>query len=88
MVTTNSTQIQTIDVPLPVGSRVTLLEDVDVESGDAGSSGSILFEDYVERYVPETGLLEFDGSDIGRSRFIELLEAADSIEIITDYEEV
>jgi len=86
MVNTNTVAIQTTDVPLPVGSRVTLVEDVDIDS-QAGSSGTILFEDYVERYVPETGLLEFEDSGIGLRDFKDLLEDADSIEIITDYEE-
>jgi len=85
MVNTNTVAIQTMDVPLPVGSRVTLLKNVDIDS-QAGHSGTILFEDYVERYVPETGLLEFEESGIGLRDFKDLLEDADSTEIITDYE--
>lgn len=83
----NTTDIQTIDVPLPVGSRVTLLEGVDIDSQE-GSSGTVLFEGYVEQYIPETGLLSFEDNDTGRSEFNKLVGEADTIEIISNYEEV
>lgn len=67
------------------GSRVTLLKDVDIDSKE-GSSGTILFEGYVDRYVPQTGLLEFEESDVGRTEFQRLLDEADAIEVIQAYE--
>lgn len=85
--TTSNTMIQKIEVPLPVGSRVTLLKDVDIDSQE-GSSGTVLFEDYVEQYVPETGLLRFEDSDIGRAEFKQLADEAGAMEIIRNYEEV
>ena len=85
--TTSNTMIQKIEVPFPVGSRVTLLKDVDIDSQE-GSSGTVLFEDYVEQYVPKTGLLRFEDSDIGRSQFKQLADEADAMEIISNYEKV
>ena len=76
---------QTIEVGISPGSRVTLLKDVDIDSKE-GSSGSILFEGYVDRYVPQTGLLEFEESDVGRTEFQQLLDEADAIEVIQSYE--
>lgn len=81
MVTGHSYSVQTIGVPLQVGSRVTLLEDVDVDD-EGGSAASIMFEDHVDQYVPETGLLVFEESDIGRAEFHDLLDGADGVEII------
>jgi len=45
---------------------------------------SILFEGYVNRYVPDTGLLEFEDSNIGRADFLDLLQECDGIEVIYD----
>jgi len=73
---------QEITVPLESGARVTLLSDVSVEENAEGSTGTVLFEDYVERHVPETSLLEFEESDVGRVEFLSLLDEAESIEII------
>jgi hypothetical protein len=75
---------QSIEVMLPVGSRVTLLENVDIDEHE-GSSGEILFEGYVNRFIPETGLIEFEDSDVGRIEFLSLLDEADSVEIIQEY---
>lgn len=69
-----------IEVPLEAGSRVTLLDDVDTDAG--GSAGVITFEDSVERYVPDTSLLEFEESDVGLAEFRELVSECESIEII------
>lgn len=78
------TETQKIDVPLKVGSRVTLMENVSIEDGEEGSTASITFEDYVEQYVPQTGLLSFENSDIGRGEFIEMAEDADGVEILKE----
>lgn len=76
---------QTIEVGISPGSRVTLLKDVDIDNS-GGSSGTILFEGYVDRYVPQTELLEFEESDVGRTEFQQLLDEADAIEVIQSYE--
>lgn len=75
---------QTITVPLPVGSRVTLLEDVEIEDEAEGSTASIFFEDYLEQYVPETGLLRFENGDVGRAEFIKMMKEADGVEILKE----
>jgi len=72
---------QLISVPLRPGDRVTLLEDVDIDS-EEGVVAGIMFEDYVEQYVPDTGLLRFENSDVGRAEFIEMVDEADGIEIL------
>lgn len=70
----------TIDVPLKVGSRVALLEDTDIDEG-GGYAASVMYEATVERYVPETLLLEMsDGT--GLAEFKEMLEEADGVEIV------
>lgn len=65
---------QTIDVPLKVGSRVTLIRY-------GGHTEYIMFEDVVKQYVPDTGLLRFERSDYGRAKFIEMLQESDGVEI-------
>lgn len=71
-----------IEVPLKVGSRVALLEDIDVDEHD-GYAASIMYEATVEQYVPETRLLRMsDGTQL--AEFMELLEKADGIEIIQE----
>lgn len=74
---------QQISVPLQVGSRVVLYEDVDIDS-DGGLAAGILFEDHVEQYVPSTALLRFEESDIGRAEFIDLVNKAEGIEILKE----
>jgi hypothetical protein len=73
---------QTIDVPMKVGSRVSVLTDVDLEEG--GSSGSIVFEDTVVQYVPSAGKLEFADSDIRYAEFKELLAEYDSVQVMRE----
>lgn len=80
----NTMNDQTIGIPLSVGSRVTLLTDVEIEDDDSGSTGTILFDGRVEQYVPQTGKLSFEGKDIGQAGFLDLLEEADGIEILED----
>lgn len=75
---------QSITVPLPVGSRVELYEDVDIDA-EEGVATSIIFSDYVEQYSPGTGLLSFENSDVGRAEFINAMKEADGIEVIRDY---
>lgn len=72
---------QQISVPLLVGSRVVLHEDVDMDS-EGGYAAGIMFEDVVAQYVPDTGLLRFEDSDVGKAEFEELLEEAEGIEIL------
>ena len=67
---------QSIEVPLQVGSKVTLLTE--------GSSEGVLFEDYVEQYVPDTGLLRFENSEIGKTEFEQLLDKSDGVEVLTE----
>ena len=72
----------TIDVPLKVGSRVVLTEDIDVDE-EGGHTASIIYEATVEQYVPETALLRMsDGTQL--AEFRELLEEAEGIEIIRE----
>ncbi len=66
---------QTIEVPLYVNSQVTLLTNVESET-------MVTFSDTVTQYVPETGLLRFENSDIGRAAFTSMVEEADGIEIV------
>jgi len=73
---------QTITVNLKVGSRVSILKDVDTDEG--GFMASTVFEDTVEQYVPQTGLLRFEESDIGLSEFKELLGQHDSVQVIRE----
>jgi len=76
---------QEIPVRLPVGTRVVLYEEATIEQSggeDVGGTASIFFEGYVEQYVPETGLLEFEDSYVGKAAFFELLEDAAGLEII------
>ncbi len=78
---------QTIPVQLRVGSWVTVFESVDVDEDDeglAGFSGSPAFEDKVEQYAPQTGLLRFEDSDIGRAEFESLLEEHDSVQVVRE----
>jgi len=71
---------QEISVPLTVGDRVSLFDEVDAEEG--GFAAGTMFEDTVEQYVPDTGLLRFEDSDIGRAEFKQLLDEAEGLQII------
>lgn len=73
---------QTIEVPLKVGSRVSVLKDIDLEID--GYMATPVFEDTVVQYIPQTGKLVFDESDIGLPEFKELLEEYDSVEIVRE----
>lgn len=73
--------IQTINVPLNVGSFVELYEDVDMDE-EKGMSAGILFEGTVAQYVPETGLLRFEENDVGRAEFLRLLDACEGYQVI------
>lgn len=71
---------QTIEVSLPVGSRVTVFDDVDMDDG--GFAGSVVFEGTVEQYSPDTRKLVFEDSTVGYSEFAELVDEYDSIQVI------
>ena len=72
---------QTIEVPLYVNSQVTLLTNVEMDD-TKGFETMVTFSDTVTQYVPETGLLRFENSDIGRAAFTSMVEEADGIEIV------
>lgn len=73
---------QTIPVQLKVGSRVSIMEDVDMDPG--GFSASDVFHDTVVQYVPQTRKLEFAESDIGYAEFAELLNEYDSVQVVRE----
>jgi hypothetical protein len=73
---------QTVPITLKVGSRVTILDDVDMDEG--GFAASTVFEDTVTEFVPQTKRLEFDESDIGYAEFEELLDEHDSVQIVRE----
>lgn len=73
---------QTIPVQLKVGSRVSIMEDVDMDDG--GFMASDVFHDTVTQYVPQTNKLEFENSDIGYAEFVNLLEEYDSVQVIRE----
>ena len=77
---TQDTVEQSIVVPLRVGDRVSLFDEVDTE--EEGFIAGTMFEDTVEQYVPQTGLLRFENSDIGRAEFNILVEQAEGIQIV------
>lgn len=77
----NSRLEQRISVPINAGDRITLLEDVDMDPCGSYSARD-LFEGTVERYNPETGLLEFEESDVGLAEFMELMDEAEGIQIV------
>lgn len=79
--TTQNIHDQQITIPLQSGDRVTLFEDVNVGE-DSGFSAAVMFEDRVEKYVAETGLLTFEDADIGQAEFKELLDEAEGVQII------
>ena len=79
-----SEKTQTIGVPLTVGSRVTLLEDVDINDDTKGSAALVSFEDYVAQYVPQTGKLRFEDSDIGNAEFLSMMKAAYGVEVLKE----
>lgn len=73
---------QEIRLPLKAGSYVVLLRDTEVSA--EGVKATQFFQDQVDQYVPETGLLRFEGSDITLSEFRELVEHADGYEVYLD----
>ncbi len=73
-----------MELPIKPGCRVELFTDIDVD-GSEGYSSSIMFSDYVERYVQETGKISFAESDIGLAEFEELVEQCDGYEVLNDY---
>jgi hypothetical protein len=73
---------QTIEVPLKVGSRVSILTDVDTDEG--GFVASTVFEDTVVTYNQDTNVLEFADSDIGYAEFMDLLDEHDSVQIVRE----
>lgn len=72
---------KTIPIPLDVGDRVILNEDMRVDE-EGGYSAGILFEDTVIQYVESTGLITFEDSDVGKSELLSLIDEAEGIEIL------
>lgn len=73
-----------MELPLKTGARVTLSNDVDIDSKE-GYTASPYFTDYIERYVPQTNKLVFRDSDIGYAEFESMLDEADAVEVIYEY---
>jgi hypothetical protein len=73
---------QTIEVPLKVGSRVSILTDVDTD--ESGFVASTVFEDTVVTYNQDTNVLEFADNDIGYAEFMDLLDEHDSVQIVRE----
>lgn len=79
----NNTELadNSIAIPIGIGDRVSLLEDIDVDE-EGGFTAGTLFEDTVVTYNPKTALLEFEDSDVGKAEFESLVEEADGYQII------
>lgn len=78
---------QQIELPLRPGSRIVLYENVEIDrSGeeDIGAAVDIQFEGYVDRYIPDTSVLDFVDSDVSLSEFESMVREADGYEIITN----
>lgn len=76
------TNEQTIEVPLMVGSRVTIYEDVDMDE-DGGFAATPVYEATVEQYVEGTGkLVMSDGTGLAELR--ELLDEYDSVQVMRE----
>jgi len=73
---------QTLPISVNVGDRVTLFEYTDVEESGIGFTANVLFEDEIAQLVPDTGLLRFEESDVGRAEFMELLDEAEGCQVI------
>jgi hypothetical protein len=71
---------KTINVPLKPGARLAILENVDMDEG--GFTAKTVFEGTVDRYVPETHLLEFEDADEGYNDVMKLLAEHDSFQVI------
>jgi hypothetical protein len=71
------------ELPIEVGYKVELLENARVEE-EGGVTGDVVFEDRVEQYVPKTGLLRFEESEIGLAEFINLREETDLMELTVE----
>lgn len=72
-------------LPLKSGSRIVLSNDVHI-GPEGGYTASPYFTDYIERYVPETKKLIFRESDIGYAEFESMVNEADAVEVIYEYE--
>ena len=73
---------QKVPVNLKVGSRVSVMNVVDVE--EDGFAAKDVFHDEVTQYVPETNKLEFAESDMGYAEFIDLLDKYDSVQVVKE----
>lgn len=63
---------QTIELPLRVGADVTLFD----------ADGNAFFLDTVAQYNPRTLLLTFEDTDVGRARFLQLVDNAAGYKVI------
>lgn len=73
---------QSVEVSLPVGARVTVFDDVDMDDG--GFAGSVVFEGTVEKYCPDTRKLVFEDSDVGYAQIEGMFQKYDSVQVITE----
>lgn len=74
---------QTIEIPLKVGSRVSILSDITIDQ-DGGFTASTIFEDTVAQYNPDTNKLAFEESDVGYAEFLSMVDEHHSIQIIQE----
>lgn len=72
---------QQISIPLSIGSRVTLMEEIDIDS-EEGFTANITFEGYVQQYNPKTNKLSFEEQDIGYAELQNKIAEADGIEVL------
>jgi hypothetical protein len=69
---------QSITIPFQVGDTVTLSYET---TNNPDNKDSVLFQGTIEQHIPQTGLLKFEDSDIGRAEFNTFVEQADKIRI-------
>jgi hypothetical protein len=70
---------QSISVPIRVGDRITLYQQTAFDNGSY--TVEPFFDDVVTQFVPDTGLLRFEESSIGRAAFEKRMRKADGVEI-------
>lgn len=75
---TQTLRKQSITIPFQVGDKVTLSYET---KNNPDNKDSVFFQGTIEQHIPQTGLLKFEDSDIGRAEFNMLVEQADKIQI-------
>lgn len=71
---------QQLPIPFKPGDYITIFDTIETHNA------KVLFEGEVDRYVPDTGLIEFNpdnrSEDIGRATLREYIEQSAGVEII------